>query len=408
MPSPWQIIRKNPREIETDPVLRIYGGALAFLHLLSFYHWQFFRPLASLLDPRRDPLCWPFFEDCHAYRLLEPATIRLVLWHYLALALVAIALFAARRLTTAAYVALLLLQFFHALVLIQDVRLRLNQHYMATWVTLAFLFLPSKRRLVRYLIVGFYFWAGALKLDWEWLSGAALYGKPLGVPPALIPLACAYVVVLEMVIVFGLLARNPWIFWASFGQFLLFHVVSTGVVGLYYPTLMIAILSIFPLARLFGAEEERPSLLRLADGREPWTSYAVLMVFAFLQVLPYLFPGDSAITGEGRLFALHMFDARVVCEASATLRSRDAQARTVVLQPRLAQRIRCDPLVYFNLAHALCRKLRREPGFDDLDLLLRSRRSSEPELRPVISLTNFCRQKPSYDLWRPNPWILRG
>ena len=49
---------------------------------------------------------------------------------------------------------------------------------MALWVTGVFLAVPGKREALRLLLVLFYVWAGTLKLNWEWISGAGLY-RPL-------------------------------------------------------------------------------------------------------------------------------------------------------------------------------------------------------------------------------------
>ena len=162
----------------------------------------------------------------------------------------------------------------------------------------------------------FYFWAGTLKLNWEWVSGGALY-RPLWLltGPAVVA-ACAYVVVLELVIVWGLLSRRSWIFWSSLAQVLLFHVMSFAVVGWFYPLLMFALLAIFPLARCIPGAPPEPASASASSGgacrgrRSRWRSR-----FSLVQLTTHLYPGDTAITGEGRLFALHMFDARVVCEA---------------------------------------------------------------------------------------------
>jgi hypothetical protein len=81
---------------------------------------------------------------------------------------------------------------------------------------------------------------------------------------------------------------------------------------------MFALLAIFPLSRLFSADPERPSFVRLEGRLEARSTYALLAGFSLLQLVPYAFPGDSAITGQGRLFALHMFDAQVVCESHVT------------------------------------------------------------------------------------------
>ena len=68
-------------------------------------------------------------------------------------------------------------------------------------------------------VVLFYFWAGIIKLNPEWISGAALYGESLLlIPDSLIPAACIYVVVLELLLIFGLLSNRASWFWATLAQ----------------------------------------------------------------------------------------------------------------------------------------------------------------------------------------------
>jgi len=399
-------IRGNIDEIAADRALRIFGGLLAAQHVLTFLAWKTSFPAERFLGTDSVPLCWPFFENCADYRFLGAAGVRSVLWAYLAAGLVATALFSRRRLAAPAYFMLLALNLFKALIWMQDYRLRMNQHYMAFFLVLVFLFLPGKRRLLQYQIVAFYFWAGTLKINPEWFSGAALYRKPLGVPLSLVPASCTYVVFLELLISFGMLARHRLVFWASFAQFALFHVVSFTVVGFFYPLLMFTALAIFPLARLVPSPEPPVSVDRLFSAAELRSTHAYLAGFSLLQVLPLLFPGDTAITGEGRLFALHMFDAQVVCNATATVRgSRSPPERVPILLP-LAARIRCDPIVYLSAGRDLCRRSRAaRPDFTDLDVFLESRRRTDRSFRPVIDHKDFCSRTPTYDLWRHNVWI---
>ncbi len=400
--------RRNVEEIRADPVLRVYGAILAFVHVLTFVFWRGDAPLQSVLPVQATPICWPFFEDCHRFRFLTPAGVDAILWTYLALALLTMAFFARRAACGWAYASLLALEAFKALIIVQDYRLRMNQHYMAFFVALVFLVFPAKRRLLRYLVVLFYFWAGTLKLNRDWLSGAMFGARSLlWVPATLVPVACAYVIVLESVLVFGLFSRRRWVFWGTLGQLLLFHVISYPIVGFYYPVLMTALLSVFPLARLVGGESEGPSLVALGRGLEPVPTYALLAGFSALQLVPHLFPGDPAITGEGRLFALHMFDAQVVCEAHVTVHDDQGGSQRVKIVPRVPARVRCDPIVYLSIARALCRQGKEQGRWTDLDLSLRSRRITETVSRPVIELDGFCRRSVNYDLWRPNPWILR-
>jgi hypothetical protein len=400
------VFRRSVQEISADRVLRTYGSVLASVHILTFLHWGGEPGLAEVIAADALPICWPFFEECHRFRFLTPAAVRAVLWAYLATAVGT--LFAWRRAVAAGYWLLLALEVAKVLIIVQDYRLRLNQHYMAFFVVLVFLVLPGKRRLLQYLVVAFYFWAGTLKLNRDWLSGASLYRREaLWVPEPLVPAACAYVVALEMGMVFGLLSRRRWVFWSALGQLVVFHVMSWPIVGFFYPSLMLALLSICPLSRLVDPETSGSAMLRSFRGREErWPAYALLGGFSLLQLAPYAFPGDSAVTGQGRLFALHMFDARVVCEASLTLH--DGQGRTQRVRIRTDRgsiRTRCDPIVHFNVARAFCREGAASGRWTDLDLSLRSQRSTEATLRPVVEIERFCAANPTYDLWRPNPWI---
>jgi hypothetical protein len=402
-------VRRNVEEIVADPVLRVYGSAVAAVHVLTFLHWWRTSSLHAFLTVDAVPVCWPFFGECHRVRFLGVLGVDALLWGYLALGLTAGALFWRRTSVGPAWGVLLALEGIKLLVILQDYRLRLNQHYMALFVALVFLLLPGKRRLLQYLIVAFYFWAGTIKLDPDWLAGLSLARRgALWIPVALVPAACVYVVVLELVLVFGVLSRRAWLFWGTLGQLALFHVMSWPIVGFYYPTLMFALLSVFPLSRLAGSPADWPGLARLAAGREPRSSYALLAGFSLLQLVPYAYPGDSAVTGEGRFLALHMFDARVVCEAYVTLHDADGGTRRVKLTGLGGPaRTRCDPIVFFSVARTLCREGTAEGRWVDLDLSLRARRISEPALRPVIAVDGFCRRDLRYDVWRPNAWIMR-
>ena len=356
------------------------------------------------------PICWPIFPQCYRFRILGPTEVDALLWGYLALALAALLLFTRRWTVGAGYVALIILELVKIAIIVQDYRLRLNQHYMAFFVVLAFLLFPAKRRVLQYLIVLFYFWAGTLKLNREWLTGAALYRQEfLWLPQVLIPAACAYVVVLETILSFGLLARRAWIFWATLGQLALFHAMSWPIVGSFYPSLMFAASlrsSRSPVSGRWGptGRASRASSEGSSSGRRTcswrrsrYSSWCRMPSRATRRSL-----------GEGRSFALHMFDARVACEAHLTLH--DAQGGTQLVQittDRGPVRSRCDPLVHFNVARAFCREGAASGGWTDLDLFLESRRATEPTLRPVIQIERFCAAKPSYDVWRPNPWIRR-
>jgi hypothetical protein len=310
-------------------------------------------------------------------------------------------MFAESRRTSAAYWALIATSLVRAVLIAQDFRLTLNHHYMFFWLLIVFLFVPRKRSAIQYFVIFMYVWAGMLKLnpDAAWLSGAALYGRhPLGIPSVLIPAACAYVIVMECLAVFGLLSTKPILFWSTLGQLVLFHIASIWVVGWFYPVLMFLTLSIFPVARLTQRLGEHGMRLSRA-------ACVVMIVFSGAQLTRLAFPGDSSITGEGRLFALNMFDAPVECRSAMTVRRNGSEPQVLILTPAFVNtRTYCDPIVYAELARHFCRGA-RAAGIADIDLLLESKKHADAEYRTVVSLSNVCSVQPKYLVWKHNWWI---
>jgi hypothetical protein len=390
-------LRANIEEIRNDPVLRIYGGFLVLTHVLTFIFWRGTYDLIPILTAP-EPVCWPFWADCFRYRLLSPDGVYWLLRGYLALSLIAGGLLTRKKWVAAAWWVFLAVNLLKLAIVLQDFQLRLNQHYMAGLACLAFLFVPGKRRFLKILIAFFYFWAGILKLDPEWLSGAALYRPVWFFTGRWLPVICTYVVVLEIVLVWGLFSRRRWLFWATLAQLLVFHVFSLPVVGYFYPTLMFLLLTIYPMDFLRPPAEEAPEKVGILG-------FVFLGVFSLAQLVSHLMPGDSALTGEGRLFGVHMFDALVQCEGFALMKRTDGTTWKKDLHRQLAARIHCDPIVYWNRARALCRSPERGSLFTDFDLYLNSRRSTEKDLKPVIAVENFCATDPAYRIWRHNVWI---
>ena len=334
--------------------------------------------------------------------------VALLLRAYFAAAIGTGLLFAFRRFVPWAYAGLVLVNGLKLAVMLLDYRLRMNQHYMGFFATFAYLLVPGKRDALRVLITLFYFWAGMLKLNWEWISGAGLYRPmwPFSGPGVIV--ACVYVIVLELGVAWGLLAKRAWIFWAAFAQFLVFHALSWQVVGFFYPLLMFAILAIFPLSRLVAPRDPPEGLWRRSSEGEVRSVYALAALFSVLQLIPYAFPGDRALTGQGRLYALHMFDARATLRGvgRSAQRRRHHDAPRSEIAARHAYRVRPDRLLQpgpesVPTARRQARRVRRiSISF------LSARRSSEGELRRVIDTKGFCAKRERYDPFRHNAWIL--
>ncbi len=384
---------------------------LALLHTLVA--WWLYHGHLHVLVPTADAVCWPLVPDCESLRVLSPGMLRALVLGYGALGMGTALLFLSRRTVALALALLATLVLLEVSILALDFRLRRNQHYMSLATMLTVLVMPGRRDTVRVLIVLFYFWAGMLKLDMEWLSGAGLYDTLWLFTERGIIVACAYVVVLELFVVWGVLARRAWWFWAAFAQLIVFHVFSWKIVGYFYPILMMMLITIFPLCRLRAApaaSRSRTDLLAsLLRGRARASVYATAVILSVLQVLPYTYPGDVALTGEGRLYALNMFDARVACEAYADLHLRDGTVRRESLLLFGEPRTRCDPILVRAAALSLCRR-RSDGRLDiiDLDVYLHSRRASSETLQTLVAVHDFCAAPPRYDPLFHNAWIAGG
>ncbi|MCB9543927.1 MAG: hypothetical protein H6703_15980 [Myxococcales bacterium] len=389
-------------EIAGDRALRGYGIALAAVQCVVALHWLIGGRAAEVLA--QDPLCWPFATGCLGGRGWLAAHLDAVLYGLLAGSALAGAAFARRG--TVAWGCLLLvgLKLVELGVMLGDYRFRANQHYMALFALVAFVALPGRRDVLRLVVGAFYFGAGLLKLDMEWVSGAALY-KPLWffTTPGWVQAACVYVIVLELVVVWGLFARRRWVFWGALLQFGVFHVFSWPVVGAFYPLVMFGLLAVFPLCRRWPAAEPgaRSLLVRFWTGRAAPAGYGAVGVFAALQCLPVLIPGDEAVTGEGRLAALHMFDARVVCQSQALVHDGWRAPRVVRLDGAWSHRIGCDPWVVLSRARAVC----AQAAGVRVDLRHYAGRASDG-LRVVAAVDDVCQRMPEYDAFGRNDWIL--
>ena len=290
--------------------MRVYGACLAAIHLLTFLYWTS-SGAASRLLADRSPVCWPFFENCAVGHGLAKSTVTIVMWLYAIGAAAATLAFFRRRSIGLALALLTIVNLGKGAIFVLDYRFMGNYHYMPFIITFLYLTWPNPRRVIPYVLVAFYVSAGSLKLDREWLSGAALIA-PTWLSGKLLEMACAYVALLELVVVLGLLSSRRWLRWGVFGQLVAFHAYSWHVVGFFYPCVMGLLLAYFPMS--WREDPDQALGLELASGRAGWPVYTVLAIYTAAQAAPSLFPGDSAITGEGRIFALNMMDARVECD----------------------------------------------------------------------------------------------
>jgi hypothetical protein len=376
-----------------DPVLRYFGVSLAVTHLLSV---AFYLQTAAVdLVGSAFPVCWPFLPNCYMGSPWSENFAYAFLAIYAVTAAASAYFYVSTRLWSAWTFSLLALILKLTLTL-QDYRLMGNYHYMIYVIHFLFLFYPRKRAVIPAMVVAIYVAAGTLKFNFEWLSGSALLTEPLAKGWLLVAM-CTYVVILEMIFSFGLLSRDLRVLRFSLLQFFIFHIFSYGQVGFFYPCVMFCLLSIFYL----------PLILRREGFRLPRsgrTGVALpICIFAVAQMMPLVFPGDSSLTGQGRIFALNMFDARTDCLIAEIARFDKATVETNPVFQYM--RIRCDPISVVGLERSKCASYKSLPGFKDLDVYMNVKKHSG-EARPVLRIENFCQKNIEFGIWRDNDYIL--
>ena len=125
------------------PRLRLYGGFLALLLVLSALDWLV-QDLGRHLARGTDAMCWPVFTECASWRVLSAGGMKILFAGFMALGAACAALFWFPGFTRQAYWSLLILNLLKFSIIALDFRMRLNQHIMAFWITVAFLFFPRK------------------------------------------------------------------------------------------------------------------------------------------------------------------------------------------------------------------------------------------------------------------------
>lgn len=385
--------KKQIQEINQSMSLRLYGLALALTHVWTFFYWNQYRFFVNAqAGQNSEPLCFPLFPDCDLFRAsLSPNFWWAILILYLFTAVLTVFFFTNKKDSFWGYIGLIDLTLIKLFLHLSNYNFMGNYHYMIHLVSFAYLFLPHKKLVIKYLIVFFYIAAGFLKINIDWLSGAAMITTPY-LQGRLLDLSLQYVIFLELVFVFGLLSKHKWIFRFTLLQFIAFHIFSWHIVGFFYPMVMFCLLSIFVLEEYFK-EKKTNHFKKFFTGKEPLSLYVVTLVFVTMQAFPFAFTNDPSLSGAFRLSSLNMFDSKTTCKVALIAHSEGDSAHLDRPMKSLGVRLGCDPIVFLNQAHQLCRKNREAKEFDRLSLALLSKRVTQSRYTKVLDISDVCALK---------------
>lgn len=387
-------------ELKKNESLKWIGIIFCLEHLLTVFFWSTERPLSLILTNPSFRICWPHWESCSSLAW-NHGSVRALLILYLALALFSVILWITNsyRAAILGTLSTLILKNF---IIAQDYRLGGNYHYIPTLLCLAFLILPHRTRTLPFFFWMIYFTAGILKIDHQWLSGAAINERLF--PSFVIQIGVWYVLVLEIIFSFFIFLKNRNLFWFFFLQIFLFHLFSWHLTRFFYPSVMLLMLSILVLLR----DIEKPSwgIIEVREFfREP-TILAAVSIFIFLQLPQYYLPGKAALTGQGRSFALIMYDGRTDCQPHLSIwKNNQIKEELPLTAPWLITRIKCDPIIYKQLAERVCQWGKKDDRVEQIDLHLPIKYENEKEYRSIVSVNDICNKQLFYSNFFPNYWI---
>ena len=364
-----KFLRKNKSEIENDRHLQLYGTLLGMLHLVTAYFFINFSFPFNII-------CWPFLVGCQRWNYILIANWNVLLVIYAVGATACSVSFIMRK-TGAGLSLLALVSILKFLLQMTDYRLMGNYHYMFHLIVLVFLFLPNKKNFIKIFIIGFYFVAGLLKFNSDWLGGELIKNQFIK-NDSLLQTASAYAVIIELFFSFFLLSSRRGLFYLALVQIIIFHCVSWFIVGYYYPVIMLTLLSIFYM---------KPAQFKMPPASWSWIFVGL---FVLAQVPSIIFADQSALSGQWRLYSLNMLDAKTECNTHFYIQKK---TETIEYHPSfevVGPRIHCDPVVVVAKANETCEFFREDAGVISIRLDHQVRRLTNSSNIIQMSFDNIC------------------
>lgn len=374
--------KRTTEEILDDPVLWVASICLILMHLVTVYFWNSPNFMRAFPDVNGSAMCHGFFPSCAQTIKFSSDMARGILYSYGFVSAAALILIFIKRFQRFALAILVIITSVKLLLFLSRFNLMGNYHLIQFFLFFSLFFLPKKRVSYFLVLAMFYFLAGTLKLNDEWLSGAALlvpsrilYGKWLA-------WSLAYVVILELILVWGLFSKNRTLRFVTLAQLIAFHIFSWHIVGFFYPVIMFLALAPYIMSLLPKYDRE------IYKNISPIT-VAILLAFLTFNSYPFFWGRDPALEGHFRGLRVNMLDARPVCYPLVYVQDpKNLSTSFVEITQSNALRTRCDPGAFESQLRRYCENIKED---QKLGFILYSRRTTDKEFRIIRNTTDFCR-----------------
>ena len=397
-------IKFQIQEISSYNSLRWYGIFLSMTHVATFFFWHHNAFIYQYLTKNAGKICWPQLPFCESLRFLSPLGVQTLLYIYLVIAVLTVCLFFNRKTVRQAYWLFLIVNVLKLYMFLMDYRLMDGCHYILFLVSFVYLFVRQKLFFISLLISGFYFFTALLKIsDPVWLMGLS-FNMGIWLPSFFTEdmklVFCFYIVCLETIGSLFLILRTNWKA-VVYMQWILLYIFSCFTVGYFYPSVMLCLLSLFWLMFIFNENYKILGFNKMFSGVVFTTPVAIGSLLSFI------IPGDTNLTGEGRLYGLNVPTVYTHCNSQIMLRFQNK-----ILQEHFPRyyngyplNLRCDPYIDFNTIKQICSFYKEDPKFIDLNWSLYSKRAHDLKYRQIVNEESACSKSLKYFSWRRNHWI---
>ncbi|HMN68626.1 MAG TPA: hypothetical protein PKC28_08805 [Bdellovibrionales bacterium] len=389
-----EIAKANLWEIKKSGSLRTLGGLLALFHSLQFYLWFEQGHLPLKLVQQDVPMCWALFETCDWMRIFPLGVFSFIYYSYAVFVGLAAFLFLLTSLVGLAYYLLLFGLLFGMSLYFQDLRLSSNEGYFIFFATFAYLFVPAKHRLMRWLVMSFFAARGLSQASPDWLTGN-WYMEHLALPVKLAEWLAAVSVIVQMIGGMALIFRDGRYFWSGWIGLFFFECTHLYIGEMFSSSLAMGALLYVAFDELELRKAEREYVYQSFIRPEPSFVFGGILLAFFwcAQLTPFFgLERDSRLKSVLDVWALHPEAAHEECEQRTFARYKD-RTEEVAVDSQMSRQpaMLCNPYLRFLDLKAACKaKKDEDPNFVTFSSVLQVRNYREKSTYRAFEVKDFC------------------
>ncbi len=389
-----EIIKANLWEIKKSGSLRTLGGLLALFHLLQFYMWWDSGNLPLKYVQQGLPMCWSLMESCDWLRVLPFGILSFFFYTYGVFVLLSALCFLLTELVGLAFYLLLMGMGLSMVLYFQDLRLSSNEGYFILFTSFAFLFVPSKHRLMRWLVVSFFVARGLSQASPDWLSGV-WYLEHLGLPIKLGEWLAAVSVLVQMIGGAAMLLRDGRYFWSGWVGLFVFECFNLYVGEFMSASLAMGALLYVALDEIELRKAEREYIYQSFIRPEPSFVWGGILLAFFWSAQLAPFAGldrSSGVKSFLDVWALHPEAAHEECDQRTFATFKD-RVEEISAEPQVSRQpsMMCNTYLRFLDLKATCKQMAEaDPNFITLSSVLQVRNYREKTNYRAFEVKDFC------------------